>query len=540
MAKTIGILEPEFADAMARASNIDLALSVRNLGQEFPADFPRTEAEVVQKAREVYRANQAVVDAAVEGAVALLTSAEGKAHVDAFAAATPGGMMTDLGYWIADRMLQADQFSALRANLASPTELATTPAPETTDTTSSAPTASSPAFVTYGLGVSAELFYYIGIGGGGEALFGYARDGRMWLDLELQYKSLGSGGLSLSFWTNAPENSIIFGIGIDLGKQFANVLGVVRFMLIFQYIPVKHFNFGGFSLQIGVGLLEPKLFAAGIFAGVQRVFRSTRVKLKVRNTATNTNNIQAAVTSTLAVTITSEVVLKFDAGATMRLTPPTYFTTDDLAAMTISPPDGWSLTTDNNDFVFTADSAIEWSEGQQIKFDIDNVESAGSATGITDGFFKLTAHPDTKIPVAATQNFDLVWEIFSASITWEATSGSSPYQLTLGGVCTGESTCKSTSATTVYSANSLEPNEIISATDSDSNTWWLAYQFNYTSSGTDGYTAQLRAVIWNPNESDTVIPYNGGWVDVGYNSSTVAQYHNNSSGATLTITVSWP
>jgi hypothetical protein len=317
MVRETGLLEPALAEALRGASDKELA-GWRDLPNEIDERL-RTERGVVNKTMELYRANQGVIDAAVLGLTEYLDTPDGAAQLKALEGAYKAGEF-ELARSISGRMLESDELLPLQSQL------------------------KSAQLEAWGLGMSGGAFYYLGLGGGVENLNGTDLwDGRTWADLEGQFRSRFSVGMSASFWTSVPVKGIIFGAVVELTLRSVEInakslSGGVRLMVFGQWgFVARKFEFAGVLLQVGPTVTTPRV-AGGIFAGVSWPYRPRRLSLDVKNAANDTGTITVNTSSTLAVTITANVDLSFDTGATMKLSMPYYFTSADVTAMTISSP----------------------------------------------------------------------------------------------------------------------------------------------------------------------------------------------------------
>ncbi|HEV7768032.1 MAG TPA: hypothetical protein VGQ76_23720 [Thermoanaerobaculia bacterium] len=486
MANQTGLLEPAFAELLQNASDSDLL--ILNQG-EMPDELPSTETEVVAAGLEAYREYQTLIDAAVQGATAFLSTAEGMAQLKALETAAAAGAM-DLGRSITDHMLEDDSFAALR-NESAFAKLAAA-----------------------GIGIAGDSFNPKGFGAGAEWIYYGNASYRVWLGGEFLIGAGKTFGLSFSFWQYTPSNGVLYAFCLDtpITPTIAPILPNVRMMVCFQRIPAtKKIRPAGLEIQIGIGtLVYPTI---GGFIGYQFAKKhSARAKLSVKNNGSNTFQINTA--TTLSVKITAEVELFFNSGSIVKLNLPNYFTQDDMNALTFSNlPGYWDQTIDGQNIVFTANKDYEWTGGQTITFDISNVNCAPEENQDANvlGIVTLTGQPDTTAPVVATSNLYLALQTFNATITsWTATQGSNTDDdLTLTGDCTGQSTCSGQNVAAT-SQGGTEVTQLATAVDSDGNTWILGYQFNYDD---DGTSARIRTAIYQDGAGTSAIYASGNWTD---------------------------
>lgn len=536
MANQSGLLELAFENALRRATDDEL-FYLHQRPDVIPVGAPRTEFEAVSQVLDVYRANQALIDAAVRGALPVLTTAEGAAQLAALQGAIVDGVPTELGRSIAGSMLQADSFNALNARL------------------------KDKEWQNFGVGIAGDVlvpgFSGKGMGGGYEWMIKGDIPHRWWVDYEEQiapttptskiYPSGFTVGLSMSFWENTPLTGAFFGVVAEITAKIDIYPIALRFMVAWQRAALStSIEFAGFAIELGAGIIQPYVVegllavAGGGFIGYQKAkSRNRRLKLSVVNQATKGHTITVNTEATLAVTITAEYALSFEDQSNVYLHMPTYFATDDVSAMTVvGAPDYWDVSTNGRYIVFTANQAYDWDEGSTISFTIENVLTAGTADrgNIQDGTVQITAGT-SNYPATAHDELDLVWEQFAVTITkWEATVGNGP--LTLGAPCAGQSSCSGTNII-AYSQNNTDVTNLCYATDGDGVEWSLGYQFNYDSNGDGTYTTHFRAVVWKTTSSTAYIPYAQNWYPDGTNGTTSASYDNTTGNTTIAITIQW-
>jgi hypothetical protein len=515
MATNTGLLEAGLAEALQNASDAELA-EWRELPQEAADAAPRTQRAVVDKITEIYRAHQNVVDAAVQGLTASLQSTQGAADFKALETLYREGQAPDLSRAITDRILESEEMRAFHSQL------------------------KSADLVSAGVGIAGDIFYWGGIGGGYENLYDQYFDYRAWGEFEVQYKAGITLGPSVSLWWNQPVKSLIFGLVVELSSAPYGI----RVMVMGQYGFVqKKFDFGGILIQVGGASTKPQI-AGGIFLGVSWPYLTRRLSVDVEDTTTKTSTIQVNTAATLAVTITANVELSFDTDSRMKVSMPYYFTSDDVAAMTITDLTGnWSATTDGTNFLLEPSSSITMSAGDQITFRIENAQSAGTANAgeVQKGYVIVTTQPtNKKLPSEAQAELSLAWEQFAASVTWTAIAGTASGHLTLTGDCANAQNGCSGGPVTAYSQNNLNITTLATAVDSDGTTWNLGYQFNYVKNEDGTYITRLRAAIYDSTASSSVARYPGDWIEYGYTGEpSIAKYKNTSGQTQISVTVAW-
>lgn len=511
MANQTGLLEPALADLLQNASHSDLLIFDQG---EMPEELPATEAEVVAAGLEAYREYQTLIDAAVQGATAFLSTAEGAAQLKALETAAAAGAL-DLGRTITDNMLADDSFAALRNDDA----LA--------------------KLAAAGIGIAGDSFNPKGYGAGAEWIYYGNASYRVWIGGEYLFGAGKTLGLSFSFWKYTPSNGTLYAFCLDtpITPTIAPIKLNVRLMVCLQRIPAtKKIRPTGLEIQIGIGTLNYPTI--GGFIGYQWAKKhSARAKLSVKNGSSNAFQINTD--TTLSVKITAEVELFFDSGSTVKLNMPNYFTSDDMNALTFSNlPGYWDQTIDGQNIVFTANKQYEWTGGQTITFDIGNVNCAPEENQDSNvlGVVTLTGQPDTKAPVVATCNLYLALQTFKATITkWTATQGTNTNDdLTLTGDCAGTQTCGGQNAPAT-SQGGTEVFELATAIDDDGNTWILGYQFNYDD---DGTSARIRTAIYQEGAGTSAIYASGTWTNYssGASGSDDVSYQRTNGNTNIAIT----
>jgi len=518
MANTTGLLESAFAEALQDASDTEIMVLGR-LPDDLPDDFPDNESDALNKCLEVYRANQAAIDASFRGAAGFLGTPDGEVRLRAMQSAFADGESTAFGRSMAQDILANRSFDEMRSEV------------------------TSRDYAAAGIGVAGSAVFPIyslvglGVGIGVEHMYVGEPDVRFWVDGEVQYLSAFTFGLSLSVWEYTPLKGLMFGVVFEIPFPQLGPY-VARFMLYWQREQAtKKFKLFGWDTQLGVGKVTPLLAAGGIFVGFQiaKKRREARVELSVLNAQTGTNTITVAKSTTLDVKITAGADLTFNTGAEVKLNMPNFFTSDEVAAMTVSGAPGyWDVSIDGQDFVFTANQSYTWYAGMSVSFKLENAESAAEESGTLPGVVTLSGNPTTKVPIGATADLYVAPVVYSATITWTATQGTGTDDLTLDSSCTGGCTG---GPITVTSTGGNTVSQLVTATDQYGDTWQLGYQFNY-----EGDAAEIRAVIYNPDNSAVVIPNSGTWYPYGgILGTSTAQYTGTAGYTTFSITVTaWP
>jgi len=522
MANENGLLESVFAQALRDASDTDVMIVGGRRPGAMPDDAPRTEAEVVKQCLEAYREDPALYDAAFRAAADFLGTPEGLARVKALQASSDGGETTAFGRSLAQDILDDGSFAAMQSKLKNRH-------------------AAAVGLGAAGSFVVGPLILIVGAGGGAGIEYLFLSDAvnvRYWLDGEVQVTKAMTIGLSISVWKYTPLTGLMFGFVVEFSYP-PNPDLVARFMLIVQReAATKKFKFFGVEVQLGFGIASPMPAAAGIFAGYQWAQnRTRRVDLSVLNQETSTSTFIVDQATILDVTISIDGDLVFDKGAHFKLNMPTYFTQANIEAMTFSGVPGYltqSLDSDYN-ILLTFNEGYTLYAGQTVSFKIANVESAGAPdqTNTRLGVVTLTANPDTKVPIGATADLYLALSAYFANVSWTATAGSG---LTLSTPCAGISPCTG-DLTDQSATGGNTPTPIVTATDDEATEWQLGYQFNYEDS-----TARIRAVIYNPAKSSTLISNYGLWIGYspGGSGSSTATYDNTSGNTTFRISVTFP
>lgn len=520
MGKQKGLLEESFADALLRASHTDSRFKCVDTS-EYPGVAPRSELEIVQEVLEFYRANQELVDAAVQSGTSFVETREGLSHVKALEGSLAGGEWSPLSGEIAGRIWDDDAFRGTRAQV------------------------TQSGLRTVGIGVSGDAFAWFGKAGGAEGLMPFAvvHTARTWhTTIERELVVGVSAGMSLSFWWDFPMSGCIFGLVVQLALG-----GGLRVMLIRQRtvddadatpgaVPKPKFPIAGFAVQFGLGFSFPGI-AAGYYVGNQKAReRVPDLSISVTNATTGGNTITVNTEASLSVAVsTGNIAYTLGDGTTLTLNMPYYFTEEEVSAMTISDlPSTWTYAASETNLVLTCADGGSWdARSTPLTFTIGNVESSGTiGTGtIEEGLVTATLDTttETKYAVAA---LDLAWAQFSASVTWSAQIGDDDY-FTFVTPCTGASSC-SGGPVTAYSQSSYKVTPLLTATDTDGNTWEFGYQFNYTG---DDNTPQIRAVMWQEDTSVAVIPNSGLWIDSDHSGTTsTATYDKSTGNTTFSIT----
>jgi hypothetical protein len=456
MANNTGLLEGAFAEVLQRASDTDVMTFGHPHPDAMPDDAPRTEVEVLQRCLDVYREYQTFVDAACRGAATFLETPEGVADVQAFGVSWADGEPTELGRSIADRILASDALRPMQTEL------------------------KGRDYAAAGVGVAGSFVpKFIGLGIGFEYLYTGEPDIRFWADVEAQFMTAITVGLSFSVWKYTPLNGFIYGFVVELPYP-TNPTFTMRWMLYFQREQAtKKIRFFGAEVQLGVGRVSPIIIAGGIFFGWQiaKKRKTPRVTLAVENSQTGTNTLTVATSTSLDVTITAGADLMFDSGTIMRLNLPNFFTEDEVAAMSVSGAPGyWDVSIDGQNILLTASESYTWYAGQTAKFTIENVESAGDTgqSSTVTGVVTLTGNPTTKVPLSTYADLYLAVIEYDATVNWTATPGDGgTSDLTLGGVCANVSPTCTGGPIDASAQGGNTVSYVVAATDSDGNTWQL-------------------------------------------------------------------
>jgi hypothetical protein len=518
MTSNTGLLESAFAEALENASDTNLTVFGRPPAEGLPDGAPKNDVEALKLCLDGYRSTQAMVDSALRAAAEYLSTPEGLAHFEALKGTTTSGEPSALGRDISERILAAEEFSAFRSQVKK----------------------ASPAAA--GVGIAGNLFRWGGLGLGIEYMFVGDLDVRFWADLELQFGSGVTFGLSVSIWDSTPHNGPIWGVCAEVAYTAANGVPVAaRYMLYIRLSGVKlPPEKAGWDLQLGVGKLGLFPGAAGLFIGYQLAKkRSKRLKLHVTNASDDTNTITVDTATSLDVKIIAQADMSFSSGSEMTLTTGGLFTVDEVAAMTISGlPSYLTATKSGKTIVLTASKEFELNAGTTLSFTIGNVQSAGEQdqTKTVSGRFKVSADPTGQPKAVATSKVYLQLQEFSANITkWIATAGTVSGHLTLGGQCANQASCTG-GPLTVHSEGGTTAEPILPAT-ADVTQWELGYQFNYY----DANTPAIRAVIYNPANPSQFIKYYGTWVlyAPGASGTSIATYGGISGSTTFEVDVTF-
>jgi hypothetical protein len=512
MANFNGLLEPGFAQALLRASNVGgIKSKCRNSDDVIPAGLPQTEVEMVADCLDLYRRRQRLTDLAVGCIQAYMNTRHGLSNAHALEAALKTSN-NPLSAEIATHVMNAQELLPLRASL------------------------ESSGLQAMGIGVSAGAYAVVGVLAGAEVLV-HAKGsatGRTWHAASVETGLGTNAGFEFSFWDSFPLTGCIFGLLVDVGFGIA-----VRFTRIRQKAEGDDtFEHAGWSIQWPFGTVVP-FAAVGAYLGHQdareRVPRFT-LTLAVDG-STDDHTLVVNTSSTVTLTIDTGVTSQFATGATITIRMPSFFTTDEISAMTISsPPTDWTFSNDGTDLLLTyTGSGTTWDAGSSVSFDIGNVESAGS-TGEDVDTGNVLVTIDRNIEKTLSNRLyaelDVAWAQFQAKIEWTAAAS--------GGTSGLVSVASTGGCVTGYSQAGDDVVQLTTATDANGNEWVLGYIFNYGSNGTT--YPEARAVMYKSNAS-TLIPgneYTGQWVteDTTYDDSTAA-YADNSNYGDVSITVTF-
>lgn len=474
MRNATGLLENGFQDALQRALASEVDRKHRcSSSVDLPEYLPQTESEIILDCLEQYRQDQEMVDAAIlcmrDYHLSMHGGANAKALEGSFLSPDPNPLSAD----IATLIRNSGHFGAVNSAMA------------------------RRPLKAFGIGITGAVAAVVGAQGGADVIFDFDTDDivhtRTWHAFSLETNITVVGGLELSFWKDLPLTGCIFGSIVTVA-----LLGFgVRYMRIRQRendgTKFLHAGWSLSSIPFAAVLGTP---GVGVYLGKQKAReRTARATFSILNTDGDTNNITVNTESTLAVTITNThgSGITLDTGATITLNMPSYFTSEDLAAMTATLS-GWDLTYSDTSLIFTLQSGYTWNNGDSIAFDITNVESAGTVNGgdIQTGYVIMTLDSTSfKAPIKLQQELDLVWESFIASMAWTATTSTND-GFTLTGTCAGKTTCSGSES--AYSQKGNDIHVVTTATDDDGNGWEFGYIFDYGTNNNGSYP-QVRAVM---------------------------------------------
>ena len=527
MSNPTNILEEAFKDALSKADSLDQSGVTPDGADELFAGRQPSNAELVQACADFYHQNQAVMDRAVEGALNFLSSPHGVAQVKAlegsFASTEPNPLSVELASGILGR---GEFESALAGASAQPQGLR-----------------------GFGVGVSVAASVIVGAFAGADIVSDFQDEAqvhtRTWVGLSFKGGLSISAGLELSFWVAKPVTGVIGGWLIDL--FIPSYVVFIRFMYINQREQgTTDLIFSGVSLQFPLGLgfpirqlagEEPRLIA--VFAGNQQAWdKSRRATLDVVNKETGVSTIAVEEVATLAVTLknTSGNDVSLSAGAAMTLRMPSYFSEADVSGMSIAYSQ-WTFADDGTNLTLTLSSDFAWKAGADISFEITNVRSSDGEPPAGQqsypGKVSLTLD-DTSFSsqIAATADFDLVWENSEATLDWKTTLSD---DFTLVGEGSGN--------VVAYAQPGDEIVTLTTATDGSGNVWVLGYVFNYNTAIPNEAIPQVYAAWWKQDsvKTDKNVFYGNKVSESGQTSiSYYAGLSNSGSSIEITVTFGSP
>jgi hypothetical protein len=327
------------------------------------------------------------------------------------------------------------------------------------------------------------------------------------------------------------DNARIVGSFVDVA------IGVffVRYMHIRQReVGSSKFTYCGWSLQFPLGIAIPLPGMVGAFAAKQKTWsRSRAATLSVINTTTNVDTISINTTATLQATLknTSGHDTTLSTGATMNINMPSFFSDDDVAAMSIDLT-GWTFAVDGGKLTLTLSEGYTWGEGDELSFEITNVKSSSQpSSGNSDiGSVRLTMDTQTEstLPIVAAAEFDLVWANYEATLNWTVTLNSSD-GLTLTGDSSG--------SVTGYASPGNDVVQLTTATDQSNNTWVPGYIFNYGTDNSGNSAPQVRAAWSKQGAAQAGNNVYYGFYVIENDGTSTAYYKNQSSASSLAVAV---
>ncbi|WP_067687200.1 hypothetical protein [Nocardia jejuensis] len=520
MSASSHILDEAFKDALSRATALDKqGIPPADTGELFPGRTP-TNVELVQASAGFYRKNQALLDGAVRDVLNFLDSPDGVAYVKALEGSFESGVPNHpLSVNLASDILRTGDF-----------ELGTT-APQ--------------GLRGFGIGVSAGVSAVIGLLAGADVVFDFKDEaqvhGRVWKGGSVKGGLSVSAGLELSFWVDKPVSGAIGGWLLDLYIPTKYVLAVfIRFMYIKQRAEgTKDFEFSGVSLQFPLGIGIPIRREEGtngvvaLFAANQTAWdRPKRATLSVVNKATQVGTIAVKETATLEATLTntSGKDVGLSSGATMTINMPSYFSDADVSAMNINYP-GWTFADNDGKLTLTLSKNSNWTAGATMQLVITTVKSSSQPPAGQQSYpGKVILGLDDisfTAPIAASDDFSLVWANSQATLEWTATVAPDMFKLTGDGA----------GKVTAYAQPGNEIVKLTTAVDTGGNTWWLGYIFDYNTNVGDKVIPQVTAAWWKQDSPKT--PKNafyGVAVDQSGQTSTAWYGGTQQSGSSIAVT----
>lgn len=451
-----GLLEQGFADALTAAAELDRRQSASPERRHICPSLGASNVELLQEELAFYRANQVLIDTAIQSMLNNLGSADGAAHVAALRASLEESGPTDVSRRLAADLFHDTILTGVRSTLDS--------------------SSTGDKVKAIGIGGGAGYAFIRGKFKGSDFVFdlyhGQHTTTRHWKCKSCEIGLATYGGPELSFWLEQPLTQKIGGLLIDF---FLGTLGV-------RYNSVRALpgdgtkgTFAGVSLQFGPGLGA----GFGGYVGEQTAF--AKPEMSVTNTSTGVNSIAVETTgNTLAVRLvnTPGVTTMLWGGATLTLRMPSFFTSDDLQKMEVDYA-GWTFAVDTttNSLVLTTQGEFDWETGTDISFEITNVgssktPSSSSAPESGTVVASIDTNTDRHLPIVLTAPFDLVWANSNACLKWTAVLNSEDFTLQSGYALSG-----TTSADAATGATVVPLTKAVST--ADGSVWDLGYIYNY-------------------------------------------------------------
>jgi len=514
MSTTPKFLDEAFQDALSNASTLDQQGIIPKDTEELFSDGLLTHVQMVQECLDFYNQHHVVMDRAIQGALNLLGTPEGVAKVKALEGSFESSANDSQSTELASEMLGSG-------------ELGFTNAAEAQD------------LVGVGIGVSAGASKVKGVFAGADVVF--CSDDvipRVWIGRSTEGDLSASAGLELSFWVNKPYRGPITGWILDLNLLRFATGYYIRFMYIREPpIGLKTTRFSAVSLQFPYGIGLPlwfyKMYHGKLptfrakFVGWQHAERrsswSTGFNVVNKTGGTNTVTALQGTTLTCTVTNTSSVDIPLDTATTMTLVMPSYFTTTDVANMSVSLQ-GWKVTIANNNISLSPTSNITLNAGATITFYIGNVSSSNTPPSdqpatLGKVLFYLT-NPAYDLPLTNSAELDLVWPPTTLYLVWKTNL--------MPDFTTSEPTSGS-SEVTVTPSGLVQP--LLTATQSPPGDLWdIGFLFNYTSGANP--IPQVWAA-WYDTVTKQLLTYNSA------TSSGQTTFCGNTDGSSISITVNF-
>ncbi|MCX4094145.1 hypothetical protein [Nocardia sp. alder85J] len=517
-----------FENALSTAADLDKqGIFPQGDNSLFPDRRP-TNVEIVEASARFYHEHQAVLDRAVDDARNFLDSPDGIAYVKALEGSFDSAEPNPLSAEIAAQILHRGEFDL---GMSQPQGLR-----------------------GFGIGVSVGASAVVGVLAGADLVFDFEDRAevipRTWLGVSVKGGLSVSAGLEMSFWFDKPLTGAIAGWLLDI--YIPNPRFKLTFFLRFMYITQRPegatgFEFAGVSVQLPFGIGFPyrpdkgKDLLIALFGAHQEAASRTRgAVLDVVNKATNLATIAVAETATLQVTLNNTGGdIQLSSGATMTIGMPSYFTNDDVTAMTITYA-GWKSSTTTGpagglSLLLTLTQDYTWEAGADIVFAIGDVRSSNQppyGQQSRPGQIVLTVKDDTSLtnPIVSNSDFALVWANSEATVSWSTQINTT--QFTLAGDSSG--------TVDAYAQPGYQVVVLTAAKDNkDGTVWELGYQFNYNTAVPDTVLPQIRAVWQKKGSPKTPNTYwQGTTIDPASpaGTSSTANYGGSAStGSSITI-----